>query len=299
MNKPAIVLRSLDSNDIMTRTGIIIFICATIHLPGDGQEKEPTNAAEAAAKKARKASQIDARYQAWVKTLKPTQQAWEEVLQAELGSFYLPIHKRQKIAGKSNAWDFVENDPALPRILLIGDSVSRAYTQTVRKELAGKANVHRAPANCGPTATGLKKIDTWLGDGKWDLIHFNFGIHDRATPIDHYTERLSQLVDRMKKTGATLIWASSTPIPDVPEKRFSAVSMIERNRAANRVMEMHGIATNDLFSAIHPRLGELQNPDDVHFTGAGNEFLGKKVAEFLASQLANRETPVASDPKKK
>ena len=132
---------------------------------------EPTNAAEAAAQKAKAAAEIDAKYQAWVATLPPDQQAWEKVLQDQLGGFYLPIHKREKIAGKSNAWDFVQDDPKLPRVLLIGDSVSRGYTQATRKVLAGKANVHRAPANCGPTASGIKNIEVWLGDGKWDVIH--------------------------------------------------------------------------------------------------------------------------------
>ena len=79
-------------------------------------------------------------------------------------------------------------------MLLIGDSVSRGYTQAVRKALVGTANVHRAPANCGPTATGVKRIDAWLasagGNESWDVIHFNFGIHDRNTPIADYTRRL-------------------------------------------------------------------------------------------------------------
>ena len=43
----------------------------------------------------------------------------------------------------------VKDDPQLPRILIIGESISRAYTARVRKRLLGKANVHRAPANCG------------------------------------------------------------------------------------------------------------------------------------------------------
>src|SRR5690606_19482858 len=111
------------------------------------------------------------------------------------------------------------------------------YTQGVRAELAGKVNVHRAPANCGPTATGVKKLDVWLGDGKWDLIHFNFGIHDRNTPLADYAERLGALVDRMQKTGAKLVWATTTPIPDVEEKKFTSRSIVERNEAAAKVME--------------------------------------------------------------
>ncbi len=250
--------------------------------------KEPTNATEAAAKKAKAEAALDVKYQVWVKTLTPAGQAWERVLQSELGGFYLPIHKRQKVAGQSNAWDFVEDDPALPRVLLIGDSVSRAYTQTVRNELAGKANVHRAPANCGPTATGLKKIDVWLGDGKWDLIHFNFGIHDRNTPIADYKQRLEQLIARMKQTDATLIWANTTPIPDLPKKKYTAASIVQRNAAAEAVMTKHKVAINDLFGAITPRLVELQNPDDVHFNGAGNTFLGQHVARFLEPRLKRR-----------
>lgn len=246
---------------------------------------EPTNSAEAAAQKALADAKLDASYQAVVATLPPAQQAWEKVLQDNLGGFYLPIHKREKIAGKSNAWDFVQDDPALPRVLLIGDSVSRGYTQAVRKELEGKANVHRAPANCGPTASGLKNIDTWLGNGQWDLIHFNFGIHDRNTPLADYTTRLEQLVTRLKQTGARLVWAATTPIPDSPDGKQTAASIIERNQAAAALMAEHGVAINDLFTAITPHLGDMQPPNDVHFTAAGYLFLGQTVATSIISQF--------------
>ena len=247
---------------------------------------EPTNAAEAAAQKAAKQAALDAKYDALVATLTPEQQAWERVLQSQLGAFYLPLHKEDKVAGRSNAWDFVADDPKLPRVLLIGDSVSRGYTQAVRKALAGKANVHRAPANCGPTAAGLKNIEVWLGDGKWDVIHFNFGIHDRATPLPDYTKRLEELVVRMEKTGAKLIWATTTPIPDTPDGKQTAASIVERNTAAAEVMKKHGVAIDDLFTAITPRLAELQNPNDVHFNGPGYDFLGQQVAAAIVAATA-------------
>jgi GDSL-like Lipase/Acylhydrolase family len=246
---------------------------------------EPTNAAEAAAKKAKADAVVEERYQALVAKLPPDQQAWERVLQEQLGSFYLPLHKRDKIAGHSTAWDFVQDDPKLPRVLLIGDSVSRGYTQAARTALAGKANVHRAPANCGPTASGIKNIEVWLGDGKWDVIHFNFGIHDRNTPIADYTQRLEQLIERMKKTGAKLVWASTTPIPDDPAKKQTAASIVEHNQAAAELMKKHGIATDDLFTAITPHLAEMQNPNDVHFNAKGYDFLGATVAAAIEQTL--------------
>jgi acyl-CoA thioesterase-1 len=149
----------------------------------------------------------------------------------------------------------------------------------------GKANVHRAPANCGPTANGLKNIEVWLGDGKWDVIHFNFGIHDRNTSIADYTQRLEQLIERMKKTGAKLVWASTTPIPDDLPKKQTAASIVERNQAADALMKKHGVATDDLFTAITPHLAEMQNPNDVHFNAKGYDFLGETVAKAIMAAL--------------
>ena len=261
---------------------LALFSLALVLVAAEPPKGEPTNAKEAAAKKAAQDAAVEEKYQALVAKLSPEEQAWEKVLQANLGNgFYLPLHKRGKIAGQSSAWDFVKDDPKLPRILLIGDSVSRGYTQPTRKALAGKANVHRAPANCGPTASGLKNLDAWLGEGKWDVIHFNFGIHDRATPSADYVKRLEEIVVRLEKTGAKLIWASTTPIPDNPAQKQTAQSVVEKNALAAEVMKKHGIPTDDLFGAMTPRLKEFQPPLDVHFTGAGYDFLGATVGEVI------------------
>ena len=59
--------------------------------------------------------------------------------------------------------------------MLIGDSISIAYTQPVRELLKGKANLHRIPTNGGHSKSGTTLIEKWLGTGKWDAIHFNRG----------------------------------------------------------------------------------------------------------------------------
>jgi lysophospholipase L1-like esterase len=247
---------------------------------------EPTNAAEAAAKKAAENQALDAQYQQWKGTLSPERQAWETVLEQNLGGFYLPIHKREKIAGRSNAWDFVADDPKLPRVLLIGDSVSRGYTLAARKAMAGKAIVHRAPENCGPTANGSKKLDVWLGDGKWDVIHFNFGIHDRATKPADYEQPLEAIVVRLKATGAKVIWASTTPVPpDTKDGPAATAAIVEKNGIAAQVMQKHGVATDDLFTFITPHLAEAQNPKDVHFNAEGYRLLGDQVAASIETAL--------------
>ena len=191
----------------------------------------------------------------------------------------------------------ITDEPGLPRVLLIGDSISMGYTLPVRALLKGKANVHRIPANGGPTVNGLKNLKAWLGTGKWDVVHFNFGIHDmkfmepgkQQVPPEAYEKNLRELVKQLQATGAKLIWATTTPIPDGelnPPRTFDKVPAY--NAIATRVMTEHGVTINDLNGAITPHLGKLQNPKDVHFNAAGSEFLAKEVAAKIEAQLPKR-----------
>ncbi len=79
------------------------------------------------------------------------------------------------LAGQDRNPDFapIEDIAGLPRLLLIGDSISIGYTLDTRALLKGTANVHRIPTNGGPTPKGVEHIDSWLGKSKWDVIHFN------------------------------------------------------------------------------------------------------------------------------
>lgn len=253
----------------------------------DPAKKEPS----ATEKKAAEDAAVNEKFAAWKATLSPEQQTWETVLEENLGSFYLPIYQRMKLAGRASAWDYVKDVPTLPRVLLIGDSVSGGYTLTVRKELEGVANVHRAPENCGPTSNGLKKLDVWLGDGNWDVIHVNFGLHEMRTPLADYTQRLEELMARLRATGATLIWASTTPVPeDWKDHVGQSEVIVQLNQAAAAIMQRHQIPIDDLYGFALPRLKEIQNPQDIHFKAQGYELLGQQVAASIAAQLSVRKT---------
>ena len=182
----------------------------------------------------------------------------------------------------------------LPKVLLIGDSISMGYTEPVQKLLSGKADVHRIPANGGPTTRGLTNIDRWLGDGDWDVIHFNWGIHDlkhmpdgkRQVESSDYEKNLRALVARMKETGAKLIWASITPIPEPPlkpERTFGDEA--EYNAIAARVMKENGIHINDLHGYVLPRFAELHRPQDLHFRPEGSQYLAEKVAAEIEAVI--------------
>ncbi len=190
----------------------------------------------------------------------------------------------------------IKDDPALPRVLLIGDSISIGYTLPTRAILSGKANVHRPPTNCGNTTRCLRYIDEWLGDGRWDVIHFNFGIHDIKCPkrdgvnethVDQYKKNLHNIIARLKKTRATLIWCSTTQSPEAvcgaPAEDF-----VTYNAAAKEIMEENGIQINDLYAFSLPRLNEIQIPVNSHFHAAGSKLLAGQVAAAIQKALDKR-----------
>jgi acyl-CoA thioesterase-1 len=214
----------------------------------------------------------------------------------------------------------IVDDPRLPRVLLIGDSISIDYTIAVRKELAGAANVHRPPANCGSTKTALSPtgLPRWLGDSKWDVIHFNHGLHDLsyrfaddsdknaqgeyASPANgghqnvspaEYEKSLRRIVAQLKQTGAKLIFANTTPVPASDAAKYVPDSERPYNEIARKVMADEGVAWNDLWSLVKPRLAELQIPRNVHFTTAGSTVMAKQVAQRIQSALPPSSQPPA------
>lgn len=201
----------------------------------------------------------------------------------------------------------IEDVPGLPRVLLIGDSISIGYTVAVRELLAGKANVHRIPTNGGPTTNGLKNIDAWLGHSKWDVIHFNWGLHDlkyvgpnddnladpgaptsrQQVPPTEYEKNLTTLVGRLKATGAKLIWRNSTPIPVGSTGRIPG-DELTYNASAARVMLTAGVVIEDLHAHSLAAPAGYQLPANVHYSAAGAAYLAEHVAAAILSQLPDK-----------
>ncbi len=199
------------------------------------------------------------------------------------------------------AYAQIEDDPKLPRVLLLGDSISIGYTLQVRELLKDKANVHRPPENCSDTAHGLKSLEKWLGEKKWDAIHFNFGLHDlkyldeqgkyvppekgkQVHSPEQYEENLRELVSKLKATGAKLIFANTTPVPDGTLGRVKG-DEARYNDAAAKVMAENGVDVDDLHAVIAAR-PELQQPKNVHFTAEGYKALAEQVARHIQKALA-------------
>ncbi len=198
----------------------------------------------------------------------------------------------------------IKDVEGLPRVLLIGDSISIGYTLETRKLLDGKVNVHRILTNGGPTSRGLESLDEWLGKGKWDAIHFNWGLHDlkymgpkggnladpnastsrQQIPPDQYAKNMRELVGLLQKTGAKLIWTSTTPVPAGAGGRIQG-DAAKYNAIALKIITDKGVAVDDLYALALPQLSKIQQPKNVHFTPAGYKVLARQAANSILKAL--------------
>ncbi len=199
-------------------------------------------------------------------------------------------------------------DENLPNVLLMGNSISIGYTPVVQAKLKGKANVYRIPDNGGSTLDMFKNQALWLGKTHWDVIHFNWGLHDlkyllnnalningtQVVPVDEYEVNMDSIVRILMPEAEHLIFASTSHIPSNAAGRKAGDEVVY-NTAALRVMANYPeLMVDDQYTLTYENPLHNNN-SDVHFTTAGKEMQGNqaaaKILEALEGSSALKETP--------
>lgn len=185
-------------------------------------------------------------------------------------------------------------------VLIIGDSISIGYTPFVVKALAPDISVFHNPGNGGSTIRGIDSVEKWLDNKEWDVIVFNFGLHDLvykdkenkydvvngkvSVPLEDYKKNLETILAKLKETTATLIFVNTTVVPENSAGRISG-DPAKYNSVALEVMKTNGIGVVDLYSAsltIHPQNSQ---PGNVHYTAEGYEQLADHVTKAIQTAL--------------
>ena len=198
--------------------------------------------------------------------------------------------------------------PTTPRVLLLGDSISMGYHPAVVAGLDGEAVVIRPEENCEGTTKGAVQIEKWLAleGGNFDVVHFNFGLHDikrvgangqgsddpddpsQADPAT-YARQLRHIVDAIRASGATPIFATTTPVPAGKVRPHRERTDVDRyNQIARQIMADHEITVNDLNRFAVPNLDALQRPVNVHFTPEGSQALGEQVTRSIRDVISRK-----------
>ncbi|MDF7799572.1 SGNH/GDSL hydrolase family protein [Pontiellaceae bacterium B1224] len=216
------------------------------------------------------------------------------------------------------AFAFVENNPALPNVLIYGDSISIHYTPRVREKLKDQANVYRLFMNGGDSGSfigKMKKMQSAMCDEElenpwnfqWDVIQFNVGLHDlkyldgkkldkvngtQVSSIETYKKNLGDIIVYLKQLApdATLIFATTTPVaPEEPGRKVG--DSPKYNAAALEVLASYPeIEINDLYSFTKPHQSEWWiAPDNVHYNETGWSAQGDEVAGVILEALSEKK----------
>lgn len=185
-------------------------------------------------------------------------------------------------------------------VLIIGDSISIGYTPFVEKALAPDVIVEHNPGNGGSTIRGIDSVEKWLDNKQWEVIIFNFGLHDLvykdqegkydvlngkvSVPLEEYKKNLEFIVAKLRETTATLIFVNTTMVPENSIGR-KVDDPAKYNAVALEVMKTNDIEVVDLYSAsltIHPQNSQQGN---VHYTSEGYEQLASHILKAIKAAL--------------
>ncbi|QBG46573.1 SGNH/GDSL hydrolase family protein [Verrucomicrobia bacterium S94] len=202
-------------------------------------------------------------------------------------------------------------DPGRPRILIVGDSIVGGYYGATRNRFAGEAIVYSGGTTYNDPHPDWKKIvDEYIakgGERGWDVIQFNWGLHamkhvdtgnktiDADKPgariqfsPEEYIQQLELFVKELKRTGAQLVFATTTPIPEDCPGSIIFLDQSAYNEPAKKLMKREGIVINDLYAFALPRMKELMIPRNVHFTAYGSEQLAEQNYSVLSPLICDR-----------
>jgi hypothetical protein len=203
----------------------------------------------------------------------------------------VPPESRESIEW-CDIWISHANETNLPRVLLIGDSITRAYYPEVEKRLAGKAYVARLATSRFPSDPVLAKEIVLVLDGtKFDIIHFNNGMHGWQHSEAEYRKVFPEFLATIQSHApkAKLIWASTTTLKEskvlAPDALGEASDerIAARNEIALEFVRPKGIAVDDLCALVR---GHAEyHSDNVHFNDRGILLQAGQVAGSIGKLL--------------
>ena len=267
-------------------------------------------------------------------TERPEEKATIENLRAAYRTWLEDVRTRMESNTAKAAWDrlvpekfrgrppfeFVENNPALPNVLIYGDSISIHYMPRVRERLDGRANVYRIFGNGGDSGRFIPLMTRMLEtmcdptldnhwDFDWDVVQFNVGLHDLKYVVDgrldldhgdqvtspaEYRRNLHAIVGYLKQFAphATLIFATTTPVPENSKGRIAG-DAARYNKAAREVLaDYPEIIINDLYSFTKPNHSKWWGAaGDVHYNEQGRTAQGDEVARVILGALSRGSAP--------
>ena len=206
-------------------------------------------------------------------------------------------------------------DP-LPKVFVVGDSISMQYGAYLEDYLMSSAHYARKTDNAGvdpklgvPEVNGgdsrmvLEYLRAKVKDADFnpDYLLLNCGLHDikrypgtnkNQVSKQHYGENLELILELMNRKNIQVIWLRTTPVVDsihnAKSKRFKryAADLKAYNEIADQVMAAKSIPVIDLHTFTR-NLGEEQLIDHVHYSEEARKLQAAFIAGYLKSLISD------------
>lgn len=206
--------------------------------------------------------------------------AWMAVAVAGVGSA-----QQRRLVTEKIEWTYSDRpdkpDDKLQNVLLVGDSITRAYYKATAEVLAGKANVYyfTTSASVGDERLAPQLAEYFRMIGvRFDVVHFNNGMHGWGYTEEEYRKYFPELITavRLGAPAGRLVWATTTPVRKDKQGGATNARIDARNAIASEQVTKQGIAVDDQHALMERH--QDQHSDDVHFTAGGSELQGEQVA---------------------
>jgi hypothetical protein len=189
----------------------------------------------------------------------------------------------------------------LPKVHVLGDSISKHYTPWLQAYLRDSFEVSRSE-EAGDSSLVLATLKKQRDEGgiRADILLLNCGLHDIKTdpatgriqvPLEDYRRNLKEIIGLAREMMPELVWVRPTPVVDAihnkPTSKFHrhAADCEAYNAAADGIMAATGVPMIDLHG-FTLKLGPDVYCDHVHY----GEEVRRKQAAFLAGWLMGWRT---------
>ncbi|QHV94131.1 SGNH/GDSL hydrolase family protein [Spirosoma endbachense] len=213
------------------------------------------------------------------------------------------------------AFVLISAAPSLPKLYVIGDSISMRYGPFLEKYVQGVWQYDRKSddgqaaknldvpvgANGGDSRMVLEYLKLKAPDKSFqpDVLLLNCGLHDikrlpetNAIQVDSvsYRKNLEAIYQLVHKRSIRLIWMRTTAVED--ERHNSRSKAFKRyardldayNAIADEVMHRHGVPIIDLYTFTRS-LGSKHFVDHVHYDDPAMQLQAAYIAGYLQDQI--------------
>jgi len=195
--------------------------------------------------------------------------------------------KLEKYEWSNMWWDEPEMEGR--RVLLVGDSITNGYSPALKKIMPPDIYIDKyVTSRALNNPSFLKELTYVLTQGKYEVIHFNNGLHgglDKELFKKCYEEVIKYLLSL--ENSPKIIISGTTPVvvTDKPNEYtpFNAKS-IERDSIAREIAEKYGLMYENLYNLVDGIEG-IRAHDPFHYNEKGCEILANAVCKNLKKVL--------------